>query len=320
MSDIRPVNFAAFDLNLLRVFDALMREHSVTRAGERVGLSQPAISAALGRLRHSLGDQLFVRLGNEMVPTPRAEAIAPVVREALASLESSFADDSRFDPATAELTYTLRGADFFSMRLMPDLFEVVAKEAPGIRMRFLDSGHGDLTQLLQDNTIDVALDRPFQLPAWVSSALLFPSPFVVIAARGHRQIGRHGTPEGTPLPIELFCALPHALRSIDGSMSGAVDEALAKAGHSRKVVVALPHFQAVGMAVAKGRLIAVVPRQFAETAADELSLSVYQPPIEIAVPEIRMYWHSRHENSAPHRWLREKVLGAVNSVWGKYDG
>jgi len=320
MSDIRPVNFAAFDLNLLRVFDALMREHSVTRAGERVGLSQPAISAALGRLRHSLGDQLFVRLGNEMVPTPRAEAIAPVVREALASLESTFADEGRFDPATAELTCTLRGADFFSMRLMPDLFDTVATEAPGVRLRFLDSGHGDLTQLLQENAIDVALDRPLQLPTWVSSTLLFPSPFVVIAARGHREICQHRALEGTPLPVELFCALPHALRSTDGSMTGAVDDALAKAGHSRRVVVALPHFQAVGMAVAKGRLIAVVPRQFAESAADELGLSVYQPPIEIAVPEIRMYWHSRHDDSPPHRWLREKILIAVSAIWGDPDG
>ncbi len=318
MSDIRPVNFAAFDLNLLRVFDALMREHSVTRAGERVGLSQPAISAALSRLRHGLGDQLFVRLGNEMVPTPRAEAITPVVREALASLERTFADDRPFDPATAELTYTLRGADFFSMRLMPDLSEAVLAEAPGIRLRFIDSGRGDLTRLLQENAIDVALDRPFQLPAWVSSALPFPSPFVVIAARGHREIGRHATAMRAPLPIELFCALPHALRATDGSMSG-VDEALTKAGHKRKVVVALPHFQAVCMAVAKGRLIAVVPQQFAEIAADELSLCIYQPPIEIAVPEIRMYWHSRYDDSAPHRWLREKVLATVNTVWGDPD-
>jgi len=198
---------------------------------------------------------------------------------------------------------------------MPDLSEAVIAEAPGIRLRFLDSGHGDLTRLLQDNAIDVALDRPFRLPAWVSSAPLFPSPFVVIAARGHREIGRHRIAEGTVLPIELFCALPHALRSTDGSMSGAIDEALARAGHKRKVVVALPHFQAVGMTVAKGRLIAVVPLQFAEAAADELNLSVYQPPIEIAVPEIRAYWHSRYDNSAPHRWLREKVLTAVNAVW-----
>jgi DNA-binding transcriptional LysR family regulator len=176
MGDICAVNFAAFDLNLLRVFDALMRERSVTRAGERVGLSQPAVSAALNRLRHSLSDQLFVRLGNEMVPTPRAEGIAEAVREALANIERAISSQDRFDPATARQTYSLRGADFFSMRLMPDLSEAIAAEAPGIRLRFLDSGHGDLAQLLQEGVIDVALDRPLEVPTWVSWTLLFPAP------------------------------------------------------------------------------------------------------------------------------------------------
>ncbi len=309
------MNFSNFDLNLLRVFDALMKERSATRAGERIGLSQPAISAALSRLRHSLGDQLFVRLGNEMGPTPRAEAIAESVRQTLENLETALADQRRFDPATAEWSFTLRGADFFSMRLMPQLAEEVGTEAPGVSLRFLDSGHGELTNLLQEGLVDVALDRPFDLASWISSAKLFDSPFAIISAHDHGEIAEHSVADGASLPLSLFCRLPHAIRSTDGSITGVVDEALRKTGHSRTVLLALPHFHAVALAVAKGRFIAVVPRQFAEAVAEELALSIFQPPFEIAVPEIRMYWHRRHDNDPPHQWFRQKILSSVQSIW-----
>jgi DNA-binding transcriptional LysR family regulator len=116
------------------------------------------------------------------------------------------------------------------------------------------------------------------------------------------------------LPIELFCSLPHAIRSTDGSMSGATDAALARAGHQRQVTLAVPHFQAVAEAVAKGRLIAVVPQQFAEAVADDLQLVVYQPPIEMAVPDVKMYWHNRQDNDAAHRWFRHKILTITNAI------
>src|SRR3569833_551296 len=182
------MNFAAFDLNLLRVFDALARERSVTRAGDLIGLSQPAMSSALNRLRHILGDELFVRRGNDMMPTPRAEAIAPGVRAALAQIEQTVAGDARFDPASADRVFTLFGADLFSMQLMPRFAERIATLAPGIKLRLLDSASGDVERLLRDNVIDMALERPLDMPDWVSKQLMFRSPFVVIAARGRSEI------------------------------------------------------------------------------------------------------------------------------------
>jgi len=164
MGAIRGMNFAAFDLNLLRVFDALMRERSVTRAGEQIGLSQPAVSQALSRLRAMLDDQLFVRKGPEMAPTPRAEAIAPAVRNALALVEEALIGDRAFDPATAARTYTLIGSDFFASLLMPALYARVAGQARGVRLRLVDSAHGDVERLLQDDAIDLAVERPLVLP------------------------------------------------------------------------------------------------------------------------------------------------------------
>lgn len=306
------MNFAAVDLNLLRVFDALMRERSATRAGERVGLSQPAVSAALGRLRHLLGDELFVRQANEMVPTPRALALGEPVRDALSRIEQALSTGARFDPAAEVRGFVLLSSDFFSMLLMPGLSETVARLAPGITLHLLDSARGDVDQLLIDDKIDMAIERPLDVPDWVSRLPLFRGPFAVIAAKGHRELAAAGVEEGQPIPLDLFCALPHALRSIDGSTTGsAVSDALAAMGRRRRVVLTLPQFYGVGLAVSRGRLLAAVPVQFARAVAGELALGVYQPPIPIPVPEVSLYWHRRHDHDPAHRWLRDRVVEAL---------
>lgn len=305
------MNFAAFDLNLLRVFDALARERSVTRAGDLIGMSQPAVSSALGRLRDLLKDELFVRRGNEMLPTPRAEAIAERIRDALAQIEHAISGDARFDPASAERVFTLFGADFFSMQLMPHFARRIAAVAPGIVLRLLDSASGDVERLLRDNVIDMALERPLDIPDWVSREMMFHSPFVVIAARGHAAIRAAGVKPGAKLPLKLFCSLSHALRSIDGSLSGAVDDALRKAGAARHVALALPHFHAIARAVAEGSLIATVPVQLARAVAKDLGLATYKLPIAVPVPEISLYWHKRNDGNPAHRWMRGQVLAAI---------
>jgi DNA-binding transcriptional LysR family regulator len=306
---IDPVNFRTFDLNLLRIFDALMRERSVTRAGDRVGLSQPAMSAALARLRAALDDQLFIRRGPDMVPTPRAASLAGPVREALAAMELSLFGQQRFDPATAQATLTLLGADFFSALVIPKVAARLRREAPEVKLRFLDSARGDVERLLLEDAIDLALERPLTLPDWSSSELLFVSPFVIVAAKGHPRLG--AVRPGDAIPLDLFCALPRALRSISGDMSGNIDEALAARGARREVMLALPHFQAVAESVAQSDLIAALPSQFASAVAADLGLDLYQPPMPSPAPEIRMYWHSRHDQSPLHRWLRQLVLDAV---------
>lgn len=306
------MNFNAIDLNLLRIFDALMRERSVTRAGDHIGLSQPAVSAALNRLRHLLDDQLFIRRGNDMVPTPRAEDFAQPVRAALAEIERAFALSHRFDPSTAERTFTLMGADFFSMRLMPQLAQRMSDVAPKVVLRLLDSARGDVDRLLQEDAIDAALERPLQVPDWISSALLFRSPFVVIAAKDNP--ATRAIPDGATLPLDVFCALPQAIRSIDGSTTGHTDAALAAIDCSRRVVLTLPHFQGIALSVARSGLIAVVPKQYADFVVRELNLTVFQPPLDIAVPEVKMYWHSRHDGDPAHRWLRGEILAAMTEL------
>jgi DNA-binding transcriptional LysR family regulator len=304
------MNFAAFDLNLLRVFDALLQERSATRAGERVGLSQPAVSAALSRLRHALRDELFVRQGNEMVPTPRALALAEPLHDALARLEQMLTASPQFDPCAAMRDFRLLGADFFAMLLMPRLSQQVAAAAPGITLRLLDSARGDVDRLLMAGEIDMALERPLELAEWISRQLLFRSPFAIIAAKEHAGLKAAKIREGEKIPLDLFCDLPHALRSIDGSTTSWVSDALAERGRKRRVVLTLPQFYSVGLAVAAGELIAAVPVQFARAYAKELGLALYEPPFSMPVPEISLYWHKRHDDDAAHRWLRQQIAAA----------
>jgi DNA-binding transcriptional LysR family regulator len=312
MEPINAMNFNALDLNLIRVFDALMSERSVTRAGERIGLSQPAVSAALNRLRHIFNDNLFVRQGNDMLPTPLAQELGGRARLALSEIEGMVRAGRELDPAELSRTFTLMGADFFSMLLMPHLAATVQAEAPLVKMRLLDSARGDVARLLQENTVDIALERPLDMPDWVTITLLFRSPFVIIASAANPAVA--GIADGEAIPLETFLSLPHVIRSIDGSMSGMMDAALAQAGRSRNVTLALPHFQGVALAVAGSSSIAAVPIQFARAVAPQLGLRQFAPSIDVPVPDVNMYWHSRYSKDPAHEWMRSRIVSAISEL------
>lgn len=308
------MDLAGFDLNLLRVFDAVFRERSVTRAGDQIGLSQPAVSAALNRLRYLLDDQLFVRRGTEMIPTPRAEDLSGPINTALEMLEAAVQGRGHFDPTEARRTYTLLAGDYFSMLLMPSLSERVLKIAPGVRLRLLDGGWSDAERMLQDDAVDLVLEGPIQAPEWVSRETLFRSKFVIVAPAHNSRLADEGVRPGDTFPLELFCELPHALRTLQGGMTSFTDAALEKIGRSRRVVLAVPHFQGVLLAVARGGMIAAVPETFAEQFARPLGLALYPPPVEMPTPEIQMYWHSRHDRNPAHCWLRTQVAETVKDI------
>ncbi len=300
------MNFSAFDLNLLRVFDALMRERSATRAGEQIGLSQPAVSAALQRLRDLLNDKLFVRQGNEMIPTPRAESMAPVIRTALAALEQLLEGGGTFDPRALKRVFTLQGADFFSSILVPELLQRLRTEAPDCGLRFLDNARGDVQALLRDDAIDMALHAKAEMPDFVEHAFLFNAPFRIVVRSGNRHLARQRGKAA--LDLDTFCALDWAIRSIDGSMSGLVDEALTQIGRSRRVLLAVPHFSSLLACVAESDVAAAVPVQMAGEAAAHRELRVFDMPFEMPLPEMRMYWHTRRSKDPAHAWMRAMVL------------
>jgi len=303
------MNTASLDLNLLRVFDALMRERSVTRAGERIGLSQPAVSSALNRLRHIIGDRLFVREGNLMVPTPRAEALGVALGAVMTSIDTVLSEQTRFNPATSRRAFRLLGSDYFSSMLMPELSERVLALAPNVLLQFLDGGPRAMPHVLSEGSIDLTLSPPVDIPEWAAFQFLFKSRLVAAARRDHPDLVAAGVKPGQTLPIDLFCSMPQAICSTDGGLSTSIDSALHALGRRRRIVLTMPHFHAVALAIARGGLVGSLPAQFVERA--RLDLDFYELPAGFEPLDIGMYWHRRFDNDSAHRWLRDQVAAIL---------
>ena len=298
------VNLATFDLNLLRVLDALLREGTTVRAGEKLGLSQPAVSAALGRLRAALGDELFVRTGQGLKPTDFAKGLEVQLRQTLDTL-TTLLSPRDFDPACSADRFRISGSDFFAVMLMPELGARVAREAPGMRLHLIDLVPDSYDGALDRYEADLALVPRSVTPEWVETQTLFHSPFKVIARRDHPRLARI-TP-GAVIPIDLFCDLGHVLFSPEGNLKAMGDAALAAVGRERRVVMTMPVFSGVYLAVAGSDLIALMPEQLARHVTQHLPIEIYEAPMPIARAEIQMIWHRRQSGSPAHGWLRARI-------------
>lgn len=308
------MDFTAFDLNLLRVLDALLRDGSTVKAGERLGLSQPAVSAALGRLRFAFDDELFVRQGTRLVPTDRAAHLAVPLREELARMESLLSSGTAFDPAKASFGFRIAGADFFSEILMPELAALVAREAPGIRLHQVDLVRDVYVESLEQFKADIALHPEQAVPDWVNRRRLLRSPFMLVAARGHPAISAAGVTPGEAIPLDLYCDLGHVLFSPEGNVSADADGPLARVGRSRRVTVTLPFFFSICRTVSRTALVALVPLHVAETLAEGMRLDLFRPPVPIAAPLLVATWHRRNDASPAHRWMREKIFSILDPL------
>lgn len=316
MLSINAMNLSGFDLNLLKVLDALLREGSVTRAASRVGLTQPAVSSALSRLRLSLRDELFVRQGQGLVPTDFAKSLQVPLREALEGLDSLLSGKHAFDPAESDLVFRIAGIDFFAEMLMPDLARLLGAEAPSMRAQLLDLVPSAYVDMLEREQVDLCLMPRMDVPDWIRSEPLFHSSFVTIARQNHPRLERAGIRPGDTIPVDLFCDLGHVLLSSDGQLKAMGDQALAQMGRTRRVVMSLPFFSGIMRVVAETDLVSLVPRQLAERLAVRDGLAIYQQPMPMSVPVITMFWHRRAEVAPAQAWIRRRIatlLGALNA-------
>lgn len=309
------MNFAALDLNLLRVFDAMMLEGSTVRAGDRIGLSQPAVSSALGRLRHITNDALFVRDGNRMVPTPRALQLREPVRSALAQIEEALRAASGFDPATSEQTFRILGSDYFSNLLMPRLAGRIAQAAPSVRLQMLDLPSSEIAGQLSEGKMDLAVGPPFPVPDWIAQKKLHDSYIVSVARKAHPVLLAHGIKPGRRIAPYVFCEIPQVLMSMDGSFRGTMDDALLEHGLTRKIAMTVPHFQAVALCVAESEMLGNLPVHFARRAAKFLDLELYMPPFDPPILGGSVFWHKRVDQDPANRWLRSQVEQAQDFGW-----
>jgi len=296
------------DLNLVLALDALLAERHVTRAAARLGLTQSAASHALARLRDLIGDPLLVRgARGVMVPTPRAEALAPQIHRVLSDLAGALRGEA-FDPATAKRTFRIGASDYVDLVLLPRLIERVSRLAPSVDI-WIHSfvNHGD--EELAAGQIDLAIGLP-QGPARAAGSyekVLFDESFTCIVRGGHALAGSRMT-------LARYCAASHLMvapRSLPGSF---VDTALAELGKTRRIALAVPHFLVVPYIVAGSDLVATLPNRVAGLFIETLGLATMPPPIQIPKFQLVAAWHERNHHDAPHRWLREQILAVANEI------
>ena len=300
-------DLATLDLNLLRVFDAVARERHVTRAAQRLNLSQPAVSNALARLRAALNDELFLRRPGGVEPTELAVALSGPVAEVLDRLRETLAVNAPFDPATADRVFPVAFSEYAEAVLAPRLLERMAKEAPGC---LLAIRHGDRTnwqQLLDRGETALAVAVLPEPPALYTRIRLLPEGFMTLMREGH--------PLATGvLTEERLVAFPHLLHSPNGSRDGALDVALATQGRKRRLGAVVAHLSAAPDILACTDMVMTLSSRLARRLAETHGLVLRESPVEIRHTRLSMIFHRRFESDTGHAWLRRLILAVAREV------
>lgn len=300
-------NLAGIDLNLLVILDAVLAERSVTRAAARVGLSQPAMSNALARLRALLDDPLLVRAGSAMEPTPRALELAAPIHQALESIRRTLAPAPSFDPRSSSHVFRFCSADDLELTLLPRLLEQLKRKAPGIDIEMRRVA-GRAEEDLRTGRIDLYLGVWPSIPPALERHLLRQETFACIARKGHPLIRSR-------LTLEDFVSVGHVLVAPSGRPGSVIDTALSDQGLGRRVVLRTPHFSIAPLVVARSDLIATLPRAVAMAFAEVLPLRVYAPPLDTPGFPVHMVWHPRTHEQPPHRWMRQLLMDLAQEAW-----
>ncbi|HEY0988877.1 MAG TPA: LysR family transcriptional regulator [Kofleriaceae bacterium] len=300
------VRLADVDLNLLLALDALLRERSVTHAGAALGLSQPAMSHALARLRELFGDELLVRRNNDMEPTALAESLVAPLADVLGRVEALLWRDRGFDPATAGRELVIAMTDFVEATLMPVALPRLRAGA-GLRVRLRRLGAELPDRALADGDIDLAVGTILSPPAAMRVTTLYRETFAVIVRRGHPCLA-------APLTPAAYAALAHVLIAAPGDGPGLVDLALEEHGLRRNVALRTPHFLTVAPLVAASDLICTVPSRIARAVSDGRGIVVLDPPLPVHGFDVQMFWHPRRERDPAVQWLRERLRAAAATL------
>ncbi len=308
---MHAVNIAKLDLNLLVVFDALMAERNVTRAAQRVFLSQPAVSHALARLRTALDDPLFVRNGRDMTPTPRAESLALVVRPLLEGLEGSLQRPA-FSPERVDQLFRWGLPDVVELVLIPRLLPLLAREAPHARLAVHDLDYESFQARLAAGELDVAI---------TPHVLLRPGMHRRSAAREERVVGlvRKGHPAARgKLTLHALRQIPRVAATLSGGRLASPIESPQMARQTGKVALSTPHFAAAAEALRHSDMVFLIGELAGETLATRFGLAVVELPIKLPAVESALVWHERTHRDPAHAWFRGVIARALEPVAERY--
>jgi LysR family transcriptional activator of mexEF-oprN operon len=295
----------SLDLNLLAVFATLMQERSVTRAGERLGLSQPATSGALARLRETFRDPLFIRTGRSFEPTARALALMERLGPAMAALAEAVAPAIPFDPAIDRRDFRIACQDDIAIPLLPRLMPVLATEAPLCTLTVRRGDWKTIPAQLEKAEVSAALGyMADDLPANAKRRTVVNGHFVVLRADS----------DPAPIPLDTYCARPHVLVTPAGDLRGRADLSLEALGRSRRVVLGLTDFALLPSVLAGTDLVATVPDFVAETLAAQGGLRIDPTPFEPPPAVITMAWRGAADGDPAERWLRGRIVAELRGT------
>jgi DNA-binding transcriptional LysR family regulator len=310
------VNFRTLDLNLLRVFAAVMVERNVTRAASQLAMTQPAVSNALRRLREATGDELFVTVPSGVSPTALAQALWPDVRNALEGLRHAF-EPQQFDPTRDERSFTMAMADATATVLMPAFVAALAAARARTSVRVLALTSRDPRPQLEHGNADVAVG-------------FFPEVAVALAAEGDQSATvleplysceyvcvmrqDHPLAREPRLTLDAYCAAEHVRVNFAGRPRGFVDEALARAGRERRVALTVNQFATAARVVHDSDMLSVLPRSFVPASGLAAGLAVRRFPGVLPAIEVSLLWHRRHDRDQAQRWLRRSFATSARGL------
>jgi DNA-binding transcriptional LysR family regulator len=295
---------------LIRVLHLVLQEKSVSRAADKLGITQPAVSSALKRLRELTGDPLLVRTRNGMTATERAIALMGPVRRALDGIDEILDRASNFDPATTTRSFGVGAPDYFDAFFLSNLSATLRRDAPNARLNIRSlSLDIDFERLLEDGDIDVVIGNWPHPPDYLRTLPLFDDEVVCMVGVRHPLAKKNVISAEDYLSAQHLAPVPYA-----GGVRGAIDEHLHKLGYRRDIRVALPYFHVAPYVLTTTDLVFTTGRRFAEPFAKILPLKVMPAPLKF--PPLRFYqlWHERTHESVAARWLRERISSLVNAA------
>lgn len=309
------MSFLSLDLNLLRVFDAVMTEQNLTRASNRLAMTQPAVSNALRRLRDALGDELLIRTAHGVKPTSRAEEIWPTIRRALSDLEEAV-KPSTFEVSKTQATFRLAMPDATAALWLPALVRSIEHDAPGINIRMVPLTTRDPRPLLLQGEIDLAIGSfPGVLsqlaggsPGAVRHERLYSGDYVCVMRRNH-PLAR------TELTLDAYCAANHLLVSFSGRAHSLVDEALAQLNRERRILLTVNQFFTAGRVVGNSDLITILPKHLIASTGMTDELISKELPFTLPKVHVDMLWHERDARSPAHKWLRGHLTSNTGDTY-----
>ena len=298
------MHISKVDLNLFVVFDAIYTERSLTRASQKMNLTQPAISHALGRLRHLLDDPLFERQGHEMAPTPLARNIVGQVRSALRGLELTVNSAERFDPATSERTFTLAMRDVVEPNLLPPLMAAIAAQAPLVGVNVLRMARTELESELAAGTVDAGIDVLLPLSEHIRMLRLPADETVVFARRGHPHV------QGE-IDLELYLRQQHIQVSARRSGPSLEDVELSRRGLQRRIRMRCQHYYTACSVVSQTDFLLTMPARYGRVLNQQFNHQILPLPLALPVIDNHLYWHANVDHDPAHRWLRERITEVI---------